>query len=161
MHICLCACVVAEHSRVSRDFNNSCGIRRSKTWKMSSNTTVFGLSDAQLLANITLFDCKEDQCFEKWHPLVLVLLGSRNGVVPRSWVAIDVNVSIRNAPGMFDAKVSHTAPNVCKRKWLHAVGVSEMLVMENRKIRKRNLWYKEIQALTHGVLALYVMKKLQ
>ena len=50
-----CACVFAEQSRVSRDFNNSCGIRRSKTWKMSSNTTVFVLIDAHLLANITLF----------------------------------------------------------------------------------------------------------
>jgi hypothetical protein len=40
---------------------------------------------------------------------------------------------------MFDAKGSHTVPNVCNRKWLHAVGVIEMLVMENRKIIKRNL----------------------
>jgi len=66
-----------------------------------------------------------------------------------------------NAPGMFDAKVSHTVPNVCNRKWLYVVGVIEMLVMEIRKIRKHNLWYKEIHALTHGVLALYVMRKLQ
>jgi len=50
-----CTSVFAEHSRVSRDFNNSYVIRRSKTWKMSTNTTVFGLIDAHLLANITLF----------------------------------------------------------------------------------------------------------
>jgi len=40
---------------------------------------------------------------------------------------------------MFDAKVSHTVPNVCNRKWLYAFGVVEMLVMGNGKIRKRNL----------------------
>jgi len=51
-HLCLCAYVFTEHSRVSRDFNNSCDIRRSKIWKMSTNTTVFGLIDAQLLANV-------------------------------------------------------------------------------------------------------------
>lgn len=83
-HLCLCACVFAEHSRVSRDFNNNCGIRCSKTWKISTNTTVFALIDAHLLANITLFAWKEDQCFENWHQLVLVLLGSRSGVAPRS-----------------------------------------------------------------------------
>jgi hypothetical protein len=40
---------------------------------------------------------------------------------------------------MFDAKVSHTVPNVCNRKWLYAFGFIEMLVMEKRKIGKRNL----------------------
>lgn len=40
---------------------------------------------------------------------------------------------------MFDAKLSHTVLNVCNREWLHAVGGIEMLVMENRKFRKRNV----------------------